>query len=186
MVTVNLHGIFEDFIKTKWSLDVQSIGEMFEAIEANTGKLIQTLGVLDEYISYFLIYVDGKIIGKEYYHSPILKKDSEVQVVPLILGSGPFLVPIIMLIVSIGLQFLMTKLLTPKSPTDVKTSSFLFSGFENVAKRNTAIPIGYGRMKIGSVVVSNSADVLILKSIINPPPADGGGVGTGGNYFRQQ
>jgi predicted phage tail protein len=163
MVTVNLHGIFEDFIKTEWTLEVESIGEMFEAIEANSGKLIKTLGILDEYSSYFLIYVDDKIVSKEYYHSPLLKKNSKVQVVPLILGSE--LTAIILLIVSIGLQFLITKLLTPKSPTDAKTSSFLFSGFENVAKRNTAIPIGYGRMKIGSVVVSNSTDILIVKPL---------------------
>jgi predicted phage tail protein len=51
---------------------------------------------------------------------------------------------------------LITKLLTPESPTDIKTVSRLFSGYENVSLRNVSIPIGYGRLKIGSIVISNS------------------------------
>ena len=62
---------------------------------------------------------------------------------------------IILMVVSMGIQMLITKMLTPKSPTDVKTVSRLFSGYENVSMRNVVIPIGYGRVKISSIIISN-------------------------------
>lgn len=156
MVNVKLHGVFENFIETNWNLNVKSIIEVFQAIEANTGKLISTLGNINEYISYFMIYVDDKIVAPEYLNSPILKRNSKVEVVPLILGSAEqIIIGLILLAISTGIQMLITKLLTPESPTDIKTVSRLFSGYENVSLRNVSIPIGYGRLKIGSIVISN-------------------------------
>jgi predicted phage tail protein len=46
--------------------------------------------------------------------------------------------------------------MTPKSPVDVKTNSRLFSNYENVTARNVPVPLGYGRVKVGSIVVSNN------------------------------
>ena len=155
MVNVKLHGVFENFIETNWNLNVKSIIEVFQAIEANTGKLISTLGNINEYISYFMIYVDDKIVAPEYLNSPILKRNSKVEVIPLILGSAQIIIGLILLAISTGIQMLITKLLTPESPTDIKTVSRLFSGYENVSLRNVSIPIGYGRLKIGSIVISN-------------------------------
>ena len=57
---------------------------------------------------------------------------------------------------------LITKLLTPKSPTDIKTVSRLFSSYENVSLRNVAIPIGYGRLRIGSIIVANNINFRIM------------------------
>jgi len=56
---------------------------------------------------------------------------------------------------------LITKLLTPKSPIDIKTVSRLFSSYENVSLRNVAIPIGYGRLKIGSIIIANSISFIV-------------------------
>ena len=162
MVNVKLHGVFENFIETNWNLNVKSIIEVFQAIEANTGKLISTLGNINEYISYFMIYVDDKIVAPEYLNSPILKRNSKVEVVPLILGSAEqIIIGLILLAISTGIQMLITKLLTPESPTDIKTVSRLFSGYENVSLRNVSIPIGYGRLKIGSIVISNDISFTI-------------------------
>jgi len=158
MVNIKLYGIFENFTKTEWTLNVKTVSEAFEAIEANSGKLIKTLGVLEEYISHFLIYVDGKIMSPDYLNSPILNKNSKIEVVPLVLGSDfgiTLLVSLIIMAISTGIQLLITKLLSPKTPKDIKNNSKLFSGYENVTKRNVSIPIGYGRLKIGSVVISN-------------------------------
>lgn len=157
MVHVKLHGVFEEFIKTDWYLNISSVAEAFEAIEANTGNLVKCLGRLEEYLSNFIIYIDGKIMPPEYIDSPILKTNSKIEVVPLILGSD-FGISLILLAISIGIQFLITKLLTPKTPADIKSNSRLFSSYENVTKRNIAIPIGYGRLKIGSIVISNNIE----------------------------
>ena len=93
----------------------------------------------------------------EYIDSPIINANSKIEVVPLILGSD-FGISLLLLAISIGIQFLITKLLTPKTPADIKSNSRLFSSYENVTKRNVAIPIGYGRLKIGSIVVSNNIE----------------------------
>jgi predicted phage tail protein len=165
MVNIKLHGIFENFVKTDWFLNVKTVGEAFEAIEANSNKLIETLGTMQEYLSHFIIYVDDKIIAPEYLNSPILKKNSVVEVVPLILGAEIGLMTmIIVMLIAMGIQMLITRLMSPKAPKDIKNNSRMFSAYENVTKRNVAIPIGYGRLKIGSVLVSND---LITTSLVN-------------------
>ena len=157
MVSVKLNGVFENYLKTDWQLNVSSVSEIFDAIEANTGCLVKTLGNLQLYISNFIIYVDGKIMPPEYLDSPILKKTSVVEVVPLLIGSDFGITAfLLMLAVSIGIQLLIAKIMTPKSPVDVKTNSRLFSNYENVTARNVPVPLGYGRVKVGSIVISNN------------------------------
>jgi hypothetical protein len=41
MVNIKLNGIFESLIKTEWNLNVKTVSEAFDAIEANSGKLIK-------------------------------------------------------------------------------------------------------------------------------------------------
>ena len=159
MVNIKLHGIFEQFVKTEWVLNVKTVGEALEAIEANSGKLIIGLNKLQEYLTHFIIYVDNKIVSSEYLYSPILKKNSNVEIVPLLMGSD-FGLSLILLAISIGIQFLITKLLSPKNPIDVKSNSKYFSSYENVTKRNFPIPLGYRRIKTGSVVISNDINVV--------------------------
>ena len=136
MVNIKLHGVFENFIKTEWNLNVCTILEVFEAIEANTNKLVSTLGILDEYISHFIIYADDKIVSPEYLNSPILNKNSKVEIVPLIVGSAEIAIGLLLMLIGTGIQLLITKMLTPKAPIDIKTTSHLFSNYENVAARN--------------------------------------------------
>ena len=170
MVNVKLHGIFEEYVKTEWQLNVKTVSEIFEAIEANSGKLLKALGNFQEYLTHFIIYVDDKPVPVEYINSPILKKNSKVEVVPLILSSlDPFTMSIIigllLIAISTGIQMLITSLMTPKAPKDIKNNSRLFAGYENVTKRNVAIPVGYGRLKIGSIVIAN--DVTLTNKINN-------------------
>ena len=173
MVNIKLNGIFENFIDTEWNLNVSSVLEAFEAIEANSNKLISTLGMLNEYITHFIIYVDGEIMPPEYINSPILHKKSKIEIVPLILGAGTeILIGLILLAISTGIQMLITKLLTPKSPIDIKTVSRLFSSYENVSLRNVVIPIGYGRLKIGSIIIANSISFVIRNEDKNSELAD--------------
>lgn len=169
MVNIKLHGIFEEYIKTEWQLNVKTVSEVFEAIEANTGKLLQVLGNFQEYLTHFIVYVDNKPVPSEYFNSPILKKDSKIEVVPLILGSTlagiDILIALLLIAIATGIQMLITSLMTPKAPKDIKNNSRLFSGYENVTKRNVAIPVGYGRLKIGSIVIAN--DINLTNKINN-------------------
>ena len=80
MVNIKLHGIFESYVKTEWHLNVKTVFEAFEAIEANSGKLLEALGNFQEYLTHFIIYVDDKPVSHEYFNSPILKKDSNLDI----------------------------------------------------------------------------------------------------------
>ena len=176
MVTIKLHGIFEEFVKTDWLLNVKTVGEAFEAIEANSNKMLTALGNMQEYLTHFIIYVDDKIMPPEYLNSPILKKNSKIEVVPLMIGAiADWIVFLIIMIIAMGIQMLVTRLMSPKAAKDIKNNSRIFSGYENVTKRNVAIPIGYGRLKIGSIVVSND---LQIKGVIDNPA----GGSLGGSY----
>ena len=131
--------------------------------------VLTCLGNFQEYLTHFIIYVDDKPVSHEYFNSPILKKDSKIEVVPLILGSTiagiDILIAILLIAISTGISMLITSLMTPKAPKDIKNNSRLFSGYENVTKRNVSIPIGYGRLKIGSIVIAN--DVILTNKINN-------------------
>ena len=180
MVNVKLHGVFENFVKTDWLLNVKTVGEAFEAIEANSNKMLTALGTMQEYLTHFIIYVDDKIMPPEYLNSPILKKNSKIEVVPVLMGAIAgldLLVYLVILLIAMGIQMLITHLMSPKAPKDIKNNSRMFSGYENVTKRNVAIPIGYGRLKIGSIVVSND---LQIKGVIDNPA---GVVGLGDNFI---
>jgi predicted phage tail protein len=157
MVNIKLHGIFEKYIKTDWKLNVKTVLEAFRAIEANTNRFVNSLISISDISSHFLIYVDDKLIAREYLNSPILKKNSKIEVVPVISGSGPvsIITAIIVILISTAVSYLVTKLLTPKAPQDRKNVSSLFSGYENVVSRGVAIPFGYGRLRLGSIVIGN-------------------------------
>lgn len=157
MVNIKLHGIFEKYIKTDWKLNVKTVLEAFRAIEANTNKFVNGLISISDISSHFLIYVDDKLISREYLDSPILKKDSKIEVVPVISGSDVsyIIYAIVVILISTAVSYLVTKLLTPKAPQDRRNVSSLFSGYENVVSRGVAIPFGYGRLRVGSVVIAN-------------------------------
>ena len=57
------------------------------------------------------------------------------------------------------LSIVLSIILSPKVPKDVKTNSSILGGINNVLNRNAPVPLGYGRLKIGSLVISN--DILI-------------------------
>jgi len=61
---------------------------------------------------------------------------------------------VLFLAITIGISYLVTMLLKPGDPKQIKTSSFIFSGKDNVAARNTPIQLGYGRLKVGTNVIN--------------------------------
>ena len=68
------------------------------------------------------------------------------------------------MVLSIVLMFV----LSPKAPKDIKTDSTVIGGVRNVLNRNIVIPIGYGRLRVGSAVVSN--DLKVKQIMVNSNP----------------
>jgi hypothetical protein len=57
-------------------------------------------------------------------------------------------------VLSFGISMLIAKILKPDDPDTVSTSSFIFGQAENVANQGVPVPVGYGRLKIGSRIIS--------------------------------
>jgi predicted phage tail protein len=152
MVNVRLEGVLSKDFKSFWELRVLSVFEIFEAIAANNPDFVEHLINLNSFFTHFAVIVDGKIIP--YYHikSKILKKNSKVRIVPILQGAWTTIIIGVLLIV---LSIVLMSILSPKSPKDIKTNSFALGSIQNVEKRNVPIPIGYGRLRVGSLVISN-------------------------------
>jgi len=77
----------------------------------------------------------------------------------------------------IALSIVLSIVLSPKQPKDVKTNSTIIGGIRNVLNRNIAVPIGYGRLRIGSAVISNDIGISAAQGTVFT--SGGGNTSTG-------
>jgi predicted phage tail protein len=158
MINIILHGVLGKKLGKNWQLNVDSIYEIFEAVEANNQKINKYFSDFKKFVTHFIVYVDGKILPSHLLKSKILENGNKVEIIPIVQGGGTALIitGIIMMILSIILSIV----LSPKVPKDVKTNSSIMGSINNVLNRNAPVPLGYGRLKVGSLVISN--DILIM------------------------
>jgi hypothetical protein len=55
---------------------------------------------------------------------------------------------------SFGISLLIAKLMTPDDPDLANTTSFAFGQAENVSRQGVVVPVGYGRLQVGSRTIS--------------------------------
>jgi len=173
MVDITLRGILGKQFGSEWRLNVSSVLEIFEAIEANTSRVSRCFYDLQKFATHFVIFIDGKAMPSYLLNSKILKKNNKVEILPIVQGSGGlelFIIGILLTVASI----VITKMLSPKAPKDVKTNSTILGGIRNVTARNIVVPIGYGRLKLGSAVVSNYISINNLSSAELGPKNEAG------------
>jgi predicted phage tail protein len=156
MISITLEGYLGKKLGKSWNLNVRSVVEIFEAIEANTNKITRFHRDLQKFVTHFVVYINGKLMPAHLLNSKILNSGDVLRVVPVIQGGFIWLIIGIVLIV---LSMVLAVVLSPKAPKDVKTNSTILGGIRNVTNRNIPVPIGYGRLRIGSAVISN--DILI-------------------------
>ena len=156
MKIINLHGKIGKEFGERWELDVASIVEGMRAIEANTGRFFQYLIKNKEENKTFSFLLDDcpqKIEKEEELLAPLPEKCKEFHIVPN--AEGAFQAFIIPLLISLATGFVMRALFKPPKPEEEKrTKSFLFSGGQNVSQQGVPVPLGYGRLLVGSIVVS--------------------------------
>lgn len=161
MIAVDLKGVLGKKFGEKWELEVDSVYEIFEAIQANKRNSAKIFADAAKLASHFIVFVNGKILASYSVFSKILKPNDFVQIVPIVQGGSPLVLFVIGMILQV-VSMILLKALSPKKPKDVKTSSTILTGTRNVSSRNVVVPIGYGRMRVGSVVISNDS---IIKSL---------------------
>lgn len=180
MVKVHLHGALAEKFGTPHELGIRTPREAVRALDANFPGFVNELVKIERYV----IIADDEVRGgdsaveltfaRELHLIPEI--DGQASLGALAIGSlfgiaatsvtatvlGGLLVTGIM----IGLSLL----LRPKQPEkkteddNKKDDSYAFSGPENVTEQGAAVPLIYGRVFAGSVVISaglSVADVAI-------------------------
>jgi predicted phage tail protein len=176
MTTVSLEGRLGQVIGKNFSFKTRNLREVFSAIEANTGKFRSYLQGNGR--RRFAVFVNGKeVCDKNDFNVNV--KGKEVLIIPLLMGGlvattaaitaaittatatamtikvVNFVVgTVLMAALSFGISLLIAKILKPDDPESLNTSSFIFGQAENITRQGVVVPVGYGRMQIGSRVIS--------------------------------
>lgn len=187
MTQIRLHGILGKEFGEFFSFKLGRAKDVIRAIDANKKNFIKRINDLAKEGFNYTLVVDGKKIS-DLSEIEIKKEHNNIEIVPMIVGSGPIaatavtaiasaalasafaagtisatafmLGSIALAVVSMGLQML----LAPKpdagppisSTTKAFSESFSFSNKVNVASQGTPVPVGYGRLKVGSQLVQFS------------------------------
>lgn len=169
MTNVFLEGRLGDVVGQEFTFKARNVKEVLSAIEANTGKLRNYLFSNKKRL--FAIFVEGKEAG---LFTSV--KGKVVRILPILFGSvatisaaiaaklvkgavakavvGFIVGAVLSAVLSFGISMLISKMLKPDDPDTVSTSSFIFGQAENVANQGVPVPVGYGRLKIGSRIIS--------------------------------
>jgi len=173
MTTVSLEGRLGHIVGSKFSFKTRTLKEVLDAIEANTGKLRSYLHQNGKRM--FAIFVDGKELDPSISLNTNVK-DKNVVIIPLLFGAfvasitaaltasmavglaktvATFVIGTVLgAALSFGISMLISKIMKQDDPETLNTSSFLFGQAENVTKQGVVVPVGYGRMQVGSRVIS--------------------------------
>ena len=174
MTSVSLEGRLGQIVGSHFSFKTRTLREVLDAIEANTGKFRNYL--LGNGKRMFAIFVDGKELD------PVASlntnvKNKKITIIPLLFGAfvasltaaivgamavtgvaakvATFVVgTVLSAALSFGISLLISKIMKQDDPEALNTSSFLFGQAENVTKQGVVVPVGYGRMQVGSRVIS--------------------------------
>lgn len=157
MKKIFLYGELGKFLGKEWELEVDSVQEALWAIEANTGKLTSFLSENSEKFGYYTFKVDDKkLSSREELESKFPKSSKEIHIMPQVAG-GDVVNILIQVVIAVAMGFIMKALFKPPKPKEERqTRSYLFSGPENTAAQGIPVPLGYGRLRVGSVVISAS------------------------------
>ncbi len=174
MTIVNIHGILAREFGNSFKLSLPNPKDVLEAIDCNREGFLQRLVQLQkEGFCYDLIINKERITNGPDMDN--ISNPNTIDLVPAITGSGPAMAPILgaiftglqgkalAFVASIANAVLFASIsyaLTPKPENealeieaDGSKSSLIFTNTVNLASQGSPVPIGYGRLKVGSQVV---------------------------------
>jgi predicted phage tail protein len=177
MKKIILHGILGKAFGKVSFMKVDSLRDIKRALESNNEKFHKKMKSILGSVESFLFVVDGDLVGDSSDVDRRIYNASVVEMIPVQtfnafvstavavstgvgIGVGSAATAAVLNIaiamaISVGISFLINKLLSPKNPKSVKTSAYIFQNQVNRAERNSVVPLGYGRLKISSLVISN-------------------------------
>jgi predicted phage tail protein len=168
MTIVNIHGILAREFGNSFTLSLPNPKNVLEAIDCNREGFLQRLVELQrEGLCYDLIINKERITNGPDMDN--ISDPATIDLVPAISGSGQFIAVAFKLLTAETFAAAVAKAiifaaisyaLTPKPENealeieaDGSKSSLIFSNTVNVASQGSPVPIGYGRLQVGSQVV---------------------------------
>lgn len=181
MTEIRLHGMLAREFGSVFHYNLDRARDVVRAIDANKKNFTNRIASLARQGFEYGIVVDNKNISN-LNELEINKKPETIDIVPMIVGAGPILLPALLAggttflgatvagvlqaqaitmallaAVTTGLQMALAP--QPEDPEPISATtralqeSFTFSNKVNVASQGSPVPVGFGRLKVGSKVV---------------------------------
>ena len=195
MTNIRLHGILAKEFGNQFILKIRKAKDALLAIDANHSNFLKRITDLSKEGFHYSIIVDGVNI-KDHLELEVKKIPMNIDIVPAICGSGGVAAAVLGTVamyastsaaISAGMALLLSTvgamalsigvqmMLAPdaakagKAPSievgGVK-ESFIFSGKANLIEQGSPVPVGYGRLRIGSNVISTSVKSYPAKGTV--------------------
>jgi len=198
MREVVLHGELAKRYGKNHLLDVKSPAEAIRALNANFRDFEKYMVDSEKRGIGYNVWSNGHNIGESelkftgsgrIYISPVVMGSKKGGVLQIILGAVLIVVGVVLdafsygtagnqLIVAGGAMLIggIIQLLTPLPQTNGGSDqAFGFNGAINTTAQGNPVPVGYGRLIVGSVVIS--AEITISPVAVNYVPPTNGGAG---------
>lgn len=169
-----------------------SFDDVIKCLQVNFPKLGSKIRKHSNIFDSIIVIVDDNIIANAEILNDSIRNGKTIELIPVQVFSAIFTAAatatlltkalvfvanvVVISALSFGISFLISKLLAPKDPKQVKTSSYILGSKTNIAARNTPIPIGYGKLRVASYVASSYA-VNFDYEATNPGSAAGTSIG---------
>ena len=172
MTKIRLHGILKAEYGDCFYMDISRPRDVIKAIDANRDGFRKRLIDLQKEGMYYDILVDKQKVDKKSFLKN--RKPMQLDIVPLITGHGPVGMFIASVVISIAIAVVMYALMDPgtidggSQAVGSGGESLIFQGgAANVSNQGDPLPIGYGRLMVGSNVIQSTVRSLpqTLKSI---------------------
>lgn len=157
MTTVRLHGILGKEYGKSFRMELSRPRDVVRAIDASRDGFRRRLVDLQKSGLNYDILVNRKRVGAQEFLSN--RNPSEIDIVPLISGRGELAMFIFMVITTVVQYALMDPGVIEGGEATVAggAESLIFQGgAANVASQGDPLPIGYGRLRVGSNIIQSS------------------------------
>lgn len=161
MKKIKIHGKLGRIIGKTWKIHALSIREALDGIRANQPEFDSILFEQSQKGIFYAIK-DGstnKLLEKEQINLKN-EKDQKVHLVPIPQGGAALAMGFVQgAAMSFFSEFLLGTLApdAPKKGKKIETHSYFVNGAENTEMQGGVVPLAYGRLKVGSKVISVSA-----------------------------
>lgn len=179
MTVVRLHGILAKEFGASISLSISRAKEVFRGIDANRKNFTRRINELAKQGMHYTMIVDGRRV-EDLTEIEVKEEAKFIDLIPMVCGSGAIGAALstlaffealgtfgtvlayaigftISTAISIGLQMALAPKPDAGPPISATTKalkdSFIFSNKANIAAQGSPVPVGYGRLKVGSQVI---------------------------------